>query len=221
MGGNATTGTAGNVAIFAGDSYALDGASSFVTGGASLTGIGGGFYGLGGNGPILGGMAVIDAGLGAFNEPFSGGDISIGEAVASAVTVGRSDNMTITAINGLTHARALAVGAGGAAMVKHLSAVSPNVDPHALYPSAMYTLDLYVPGATPGDVVTATFERGVGPCQVYGTVIAADEVRVNVLNPGTNTRMYDLDPGAFHVTLVSYQPGPTEAAHGYVETPPW
>jgi hypothetical protein len=209
--GSTDTGIGGAVSMTAGFSSQGLGGEVKVVAGTTLSGTGGLvsiFAGDTKSSGSTGGAVVIEAG--AATTDTDAGVVNVGLEVASKVEIGKRDNSVMTRVNGLAEAHTLKVGehAQSGTMNKRLKLTTPEVQPPALYPSAIWSFDVYVPGAVYNDIVAVSFSRYLGSVTgrvtLTGQVIAADTVRVLLSNPGHNERIETIVTGAYDITCTHF-----------------
>jgi len=201
-------GTSGAVMIATGSSPA--GSSGDIS-----MDVGPSFYGLGGSVRInagstfdsssAGGSLSLEAGS-AVAGGASNGKIDVGIKHASSIELGRITNDALIRANGLVEMHTLKIGehAHSGTMEKRLKVVTDSPGVQYLYPSAIFSFDVYLPGAAPEDLVQVSFDKAIGQMFVTGHVLQAHKVRVTVHNPGHNVVIEELPVGKFVVTCTGY-----------------
>ena len=155
-----------------------------------------------------GGSVVVDAG--PAETATSAGKITVGVDHASKVEIGKRDNTVMTRVNGLAEVHTLKIGEHdqSGTLNKRLKITTPEVKPPALYPSAIWSFDVYLPGAQFHDQVHVSFGSNLGDVTgrvlLTGHVIAKDVVRVVLSNPGHNEVIEDVAAGAYDITCSAY-----------------
>jgi hypothetical protein len=163
----------------------------------------------GGSANSTGGTVVIEAGE-SFTSGVENGNITLGVEHASVVDIGRHSDDARILLNGLVEAYTFKIGRQDYSGVKnkHLKFDTEAFTVPDMYPSSVYTFDVYAPGAALGDITQASFSKSLGNMFLTSQVNEADKVRVSVHNPGYSADVQTLPEGTFIVTCTSYAESP-------------
>jgi hypothetical protein len=189
--GDATGAASGDMTVGAGVSFSTNGGHVNISAGSVFTG-------------KVAGNVTVEPG-----QTFGGavtGHVNVGVDHASSVVIGRRADDGFTKLHGLVETFKHQIGrdANAAVTNKHLKITTASITVPALYPSAVFTFDVHVPGAVLSDVVQVAFSGSLGDALAIAHVIAVNSVRITVSNPGYNVAVVTLAAGTFTLTCTNF-----------------